>query len=107
MSRVWIFKIWHEMLGRDDLTDVDRCNTQLYLITLMAAEVDRIADIYCCFHPRPQVLDDRSNNLLNNMMEGGSQGGNGINQDPGWRGGGREENRRAQQERTWQIAFIK
>jgi len=72
----------------------------------MAAEVDRIADIYCCFHPRPQVLDDRSNNLLNNMMEGGSQGGNGINQDPGGRGGGREGTRRSQQERTWQIAFI-
>jgi len=46
MSRDWIFKIWHEMLGRDGLTDVDGCNTQLYLITLMAAEVDRIADIY-------------------------------------------------------------
>ena len=95
------------MLGRDDLTDVDGCNTQLYLNKLMAAGVYRIADIYCCFHPRPQVLDDCSDNLLNNMMEGGSQGCNGINQDPGGRGGGREGTRRAQQERTWQIADIK
>jgi len=107
MSRDWIFKIWHEMLGRDGLTNVDGCNTQLYLITLMAAEVDRIADIYCCFHPRPQVLNDRSNNLLNSMMEGGPRAKMVSIKTRAVGGGGGGGTRRAQLERTWQIAYIK